>query len=353
MAKNHVRLVLVCLVTVLLSSIVAACGTPKPQPGGLENVQDIHVQPAEASRSNAGTEEFGLPNCGGTSELSQSLGTQTSVKRAVTLGAKASATVGGEVDIPAAAKAKLEAAVELAYQQTYETASSRLDTIAMKAAPMSHVVYVIQWEEQRFESNVTFSANGKTYETPYAYTLGTPKISDSYQVACPASPTPPQPTADATATALAFSPAPITSNETTLRGLDRIDLETGLVSAAPAADRPWDLLFGCWPESRESLRALDGVSWFEKGVANFDAIPYRDLRDANYAAPTNPETGYPDLYFAHMSNVPGKGYTFYIKTPEGNVAKLQITGYELVDNNPAVCRNMSIRYEVFPVVSGP
>ena len=152
-----------------------------------------------------------------------------------------------------------------------------------------------------------------------------------------------------------FSPSSISKGpqDTTIRGLDRIDLETGLVSSNPSPDRQWDLLFGCWPESYESLRALDGVSCFEKGVADFQAIRYREIRDAGYTVRRNATTGYNDLYYAHVSNVPGEGYIFYIRTPEGNVAKLQIIGYELVGNNPLVCRNMKIRYDVFPVVSDP
>ena len=152
-----------------------------------------------------------------------------------------------------------------------------------------------------------------------------------------------------------FSPPSLSkgSREVTLRGLDRIDFESGLVSANPQTDRQWDLLFGCWPEGYESLRALEGVSWSELGVANLDAIKYREIRDAKYKAQKSPATGYNDLYYAHKSNVPGKGYIFFVKTPEGNIAKLQITGYDIVDNNPLVCRNMRMKYELFPVKSDP
>jgi hypothetical protein len=47
------------------------------------------------------------------------------------------------------------------------------------------VVYAIQWEEQRFVSKVTYSFGGIEHTVPYTYTLGIPKISDSYQVDCP------------------------------------------------------------------------------------------------------------------------------------------------------------------------
>ena len=64
----------------------------------------IKIKEAEAVKTVVGTEEFPLPNCGGTSELSQSLGTQTTVQKSVAVGAKATTTVGGEVDIPQTVK---------------------------------------------------------------------------------------------------------------------------------------------------------------------------------------------------------------------------------------------------------
>jgi hypothetical protein len=146
-----------------------------------------------------------LPNCGGSSELSQSLGTQTSVKKVTGIGAKATASVGGEVGISAAAKLKLEAAVESTYQQVYETATSRVDTIVMKAAPMSYVIYVVQWNEQRYESTIEFNEHEKTYETSYSYVLSVPKIGDSYQVSCPTQTISPSPTLDAAATTEALA----------------------------------------------------------------------------------------------------------------------------------------------------
>ena len=63
-------------------------------------------------------------------------------------------------------------------------ASSRLDTIEMSAAPASHVVYVVQWEEHKFASIVSYASGGDKNTTDYTYTLRIPKISDSYQLDC-------------------------------------------------------------------------------------------------------------------------------------------------------------------------
>ena len=131
--------------------------------------------------------------------------------------------------------------------------------------------------------------------------------------------------------------------------MGRLDLESGLVSANPGNDRQWDLLFGCWPDNYESLRTLSGVSWVELGLVDFENIGYRNIRDANFNTSINSNTGYSDIYFAHRSNVPGEGYVFLIKTPEGNVGKLQIVGYEN-DANPQAARRMKIRYKLYPVV---
>ncbi len=190
MDKILTRLVYTLSWVIILSLTLSACGDngkstpPNPEP------TDIRVGEAEAIRTIMETEDFPLRNCGGTSELTQSLGTQATVKKGVTVGAKATTTAGAEVAIPEAVKIKLEVQVELAYQQTYEMASSRLYTIEMKAAPGTSVVYVIQWEEQKFTSAVSYAMKGEVYRAPYEYVLQVPKVSDSYQTSCPPTPTP-------------------------------------------------------------------------------------------------------------------------------------------------------------------
>lgn len=152
-----------------------------------------------------------------------------------------------------------------------------------------------------------------------------------------------------------FAPESISrgTQTVTLRGLDRFDLETGRVTSNPGLDNSWDLLFGCWPQAYESLRAGDGVAWSDLGVVDFNGIRYRDIRDASFRTNRNETTGYPDLYYAHKSNVPGSNYTYAIKTPLDHVAKVQIVRYESVDPNPNVCRNVVLCYEVFPIVPDP
>lgn len=180
------------MVILSLSLFLISCQPPvsPPTPVAQENdIQDIHVQMAEPVKTTADVEQFPLPNCGGTDKLGQSLGMYASITKNVTVGGKATVTGGGEVAIPETAKLKLEIQVELAYQQAYESANSRLDSIEMSAAAGTHVVYTIVWEEQVFSSIVQYSADSQVYEAPYTYKLRIPKIDKSYNVECSNTPT--------------------------------------------------------------------------------------------------------------------------------------------------------------------
>jgi len=173
-------------VLVLALFIITSCQPTAPSAGVPQNngIADVRVNTATPTEAKISTEEFPLPNCGGTGEIRQTLGATASVFKSVTIGVKATARGGGEMAIPETAKLKLEIEVEGAYQKTYESASSRLDTIDMPAAAGSHVVYEIGWYEQSFESVVEYSSDGQVYEAPYVYKLRIPKIENSYQVSC-------------------------------------------------------------------------------------------------------------------------------------------------------------------------
>jgi hypothetical protein len=174
------------VIAIVLATLVASCqpATPPTQTVGNDEIQDVRVQTAEPIKNISKVEQFPLPNCGGSDKLGQSLGTFASVSKSATVGAKATVTGGGEVAIPETAKLKLEIQVELAYQQTFQAANSRLDTIEMSAAAGTHVVYTIVWEEQTFNSIVQYSSEGKVYQVPYTYVLSVPKIDKSYSIAC-------------------------------------------------------------------------------------------------------------------------------------------------------------------------
>jgi hypothetical protein len=129
------------------------------------------------------------------------------------------------------------------------------------------------------------------------------------------------------------------------------DLEKGAMTTGKV-NRTSDLVFECWPQAKESLKALKGLSWSDQGAMNFEKITYRKIRDAKYSSPKHPKNGRFLLFLDHKSNVPGKNHVFFVKTAAGNIAKVQIVGYKS-DPNPQVCRSMKIKYEVFPIVRDP
>jgi hypothetical protein len=199
------RISLLLITLSLVLTLSASCG-PSPTE---ESISDVSVEKADAVETIVGTEEFSLPNCGGTEVLEISLSSQTEIQRSVTIGAKATTSGGGEVGIPEFVKLKLEAEVELAYQETYNVENYRLDTAKMKAALGTHVIYVAEWRERKFESTVSYVMGDEVYRAPYTYALRVPKIVDSRRVSCE-TPTPPpvltpptgEPTATPTATVM-------------------------------------------------------------------------------------------------------------------------------------------------------
>lgn len=153
-----------------------------------------------------------------------------------------------------------------------------------------------------------------------------------------------------------FSP-PSLARETKiveLRGGSYLNLENGHISDIHEHQRS-DLLFskGGGIYGHEYLRAMNNGAWLDRGIVNFENIKYKEIRDARYASPKNNKSGYPDLFYAYGSGVPRAEYVYFIKTNEGNIAKIQILGYKSFNNNPAVVRNIEIKYEVFPIVNDP
>jgi hypothetical protein len=179
---THLKAIPLIALTLLFTACQpTSAPTQAAQSGSIANV---HVVTAEPTETCVDSETFPLPNCGGTSELHQTLGSNASIFKSVTVGTKATAEGAGEVAIPETAKLQLKLAVEAAYQETYETANSRLDTIDMRAAAGTHVVYDIGWYEQTFSSIVEYSENNQVFKAPYTYKLRIPKIDNSYQNSC-------------------------------------------------------------------------------------------------------------------------------------------------------------------------
>jgi len=126
--KNHYPRLATKVLWVLIFFIAAACNS------GINEVSGIQVSKPDQANTILGTiEDFPLPNCGGNRELAQTLGTQASVKKTVTI--SATATVQGNLEkifLSAETKAKLEAVISAAYSDTLQSESSRLDNIELR-----------------------------------------------------------------------------------------------------------------------------------------------------------------------------------------------------------------------------
>jgi hypothetical protein len=177
--KRAVIFIFLVLITLLLSGCL-----------GLRNVQIDKVNNPEIT-NNDSSEEIPLPNCGGSSPISYKLSVAVSVKQIVEIGGKISADGSGQASgiilvegVPVPVKGQLKVAVEAAYKDTYDSEQSRVDEITLGAAAQTHVIYIVKWEEQKYESLVSYDYNGKSYGAKYAYILKVPKLSDSRKVIC-------------------------------------------------------------------------------------------------------------------------------------------------------------------------
>jgi hypothetical protein len=131
-------------------------------------------------------ENIELPNCFGSANLTRTLGTQTTITSTLNMGTTAKVTGGGEVDIPATAKLKLEVEIGKAYAETKQSATSRLDTAEMTAAPGTYIIYVIEWKEIEYKSIVLFASGNDVYTADYSYKLIVPDITANSSKVCPA-----------------------------------------------------------------------------------------------------------------------------------------------------------------------
>jgi hypothetical protein len=135
----------------------------------------------------------------------------------------------------------------------------------------------------------------------------------------------------------------------------RIDLESGVASADPPRDRQWDILYTCGledpytnPTKTTSIQALDDVYWVDYGYADLRAIPYSEIRDADYGRPLDDWTQNYAIYYGPTKDQPNQQYVYLIRTAEGNVAKFQIVEYHDLHPEPLVCEPVTIRYTLYP-----
>jgi hypothetical protein len=153
-------------------------------------------------------EAVSLDNCNGTSELSRFLSTETLIRKHIFVGTKAHLSktkedragffanaktwvVGKlsptkvEVELSAEERKRLIAEIELAFEAEYEEAKGRIDSVDMSAAPGSHIIYTIEWMDQKQDSKVYLTVKDNIYSVDYSYTITIPNKITSAQEICP------------------------------------------------------------------------------------------------------------------------------------------------------------------------
>ena len=99
-----------------------------------------------------------------------------------------------------------------------------------------------------------------------------------------------------------------------------------------------DLVF-CQGGGNEYLRAENGTRWAIPITNNY-ALGLDWIQKAEYNAPINQFSGYPDIFFEARGYGPDIGTVYYLRTSEGNYAIIRINNYITTDPNPQVCRQL-------------
>lgn len=235
------------------------------------------------------------------------------------------------MDIGGIGKVNIGTEIAKEYRVSYGNQETLTRTIDVVAPPNTHMQYTIEVYEQWGTGTVKVRKGNIEQTIVYSFVKGI-EINDSgNEIDCPTKSGGVQ--------------------EITLLPLEWFDLDTGTPTQTPNQENLlWDLVWGCPPQGFASLTALNGTSWFSAGITNFERIKYAHLAHANYSSPINPQTQQPNLFYRFGSNVPRAGFVYFVKTSDGNFAKIQIIDYPYdagVTPAPNICRNIRIRYETF------
>ncbi len=150
-----------------------------------------------------------------------------------------------------------------------------------------------------------------------------------------------------------WSPKPLVSGEY-IFDATALDLDTG--------DRHYnhnnpkmDLYYAGGDFNMNSyFRALHGTKWFNKGPIEMKNIAYRQLKVSNFKAVKHPQSKYYDLFNEHPSNSPISGYTYFIKTNEGNLSIVQIKKFtNKISPDDHLNRKMTVSFNTYPNSNGP
>jgi hypothetical protein len=173
------------ILILVMTSALLSCSRQENGSSPKDTITDVIVRVAQPVQSKDKVQKIPLDNCNGTSELERGLELGQFQRQTIEVGDKAVTTAGVEIDIPSAARVKLEGRVTSEYRQAYENASSLIDNFRMKAKPGSHVLYQINWDKIVYKSEVVFSYEQKSLRTSYEYTLSVPDYGGTERLPCP------------------------------------------------------------------------------------------------------------------------------------------------------------------------
>lgn len=133
------------------------------------------------------SETLDVRNCETTKDLHKTLSDFLQVSSQVTISEQAiQQGTENTVDIPDQMCDRLLDAVESAYQEDLKQAQSRLKEVKIDVPADKIYMYQIQWIEEKFQAEISFSMEDQQYQTSYTYALEIPQIDGSKQMSCTA-----------------------------------------------------------------------------------------------------------------------------------------------------------------------
>jgi LysM repeat protein len=176
---------------VILSLWLPACQSASQDPMELTNIVVHQVLPTMSVIEN---ETYEISNCAGSFDIVESLGSVASIRKKTTVGLIANPGTDRGFEIPLDALFRLQDEVEADYDDVIQVEQNRIDQDQMVVSTGSKMIYQIEWEEQKYRSDLSFDFETKEgNEVGYEFILVVPKISTSQKIICGAAvfPTPP------------------------------------------------------------------------------------------------------------------------------------------------------------------
>jgi len=178
----------IILLVILSAVILPSCAnppSPTPTPPQSQEIDSVQVSLTQPVLSSSGIEKVDLDNCSGSAELTQTISSESSVSKRVSITDVYSLSGEIKVSVPLVIEGKLTAEIEKAYQQEFENEVKKSFQVKMSAAPETHIVYEVNWVDQVYSSELTFNLNGDPHRATYQYVVTTPKPDKNYRIQCP------------------------------------------------------------------------------------------------------------------------------------------------------------------------